>query len=121
MCSNCTHCGDVAQVSVKLLQWVLCICEWIFDLRSSASTSVFRVVPFSGCGLGSSPVPRWWEPPPAPTRVLLGPVSSHHPCAMELEQVLGIRGQLCVPLGVHAVASSLSLCVGKSKIACVAF
>ena len=28
---------------------------------------------------GGSPVPRWWEPPPAPTRVVLDPAASPPP------------------------------------------
>ena len=38
-----------------------------------------HVVPFSGWEAGGSPVPRWWEPPPAPTRVLLDPAASPPP------------------------------------------
>jgi hypothetical protein len=30
-----------------------------------------HVVPFSGWDGGGSPMLRWWEPPPAPFRVLL--------------------------------------------------
>ena len=37
------------------------------------------VVPFSGWEAGGSPVPRWWEPPPAPTRVVLDPAASPPP------------------------------------------
>ena len=37
------------------------------------------VVPFSGWEDGGSPVPRWWEPPPAPTRVVLDPAASPPP------------------------------------------
>ena len=37
------------------------------------------VVPFSGWEDGGSPVPRWWEPPPAPTRVVLYPAASPPP------------------------------------------
>ena len=37
------------------------------------------VVPFSGWEAGGSPVPRWWEPPPAPTRVLLDSAASTPP------------------------------------------
>ena len=44
----------------------------------------------------------------------------HHPCVMEVEQLLGAPYTVAVPLGVHAVASSLSLCVGRSTIGCVA-
>ena len=40
--------------------------------------------------------------------ILLPP---RHPCVMEVEQVLGFSGGVMFPLGVHAVASSLSLCV----------
>ena len=54
------------------------------------------VVPFSGWEDGGSPVPRWWEPPPAPTRVVLLP--PRHPCVMEVEQVLGFSGGVCFPL-----------------------
>ena len=38
-----------------------------------------HVVPFSGWEAGGSPLPRWWEPPPAPTRVLLDPAASPPP------------------------------------------
>ena len=38
-----------------------------------------HVVPFSGWEAGGSPVPRWREPPPAPTRVLLDPAASPPP------------------------------------------
>ena len=34
------------------------------------------MVPFSGWEAGGSPVPRSWEPPPAPTRVLTDPAAS---------------------------------------------
>ena len=37
------------------------------------------VLPFSGWEDGGSPVPRWWEPPPAPTRVVLDPAASPPP------------------------------------------
>ena len=37
------------------------------------------MVPFSGWEAGGSPLPRWWEPPPAPTRVLLDPAASPPP------------------------------------------
>ena len=37
------------------------------------------VMPFSGWEDGGSPVPRWWEPPPAPTRVVLDPAASPPP------------------------------------------
>ena len=37
------------------------------------------VGPFSGWEDGGSPVPRWWEPPPAPTRVVLDPAASPPP------------------------------------------
>ena len=38
----------------------------------------------------------------------------HHPCVMEIEQVLPFGAKLFVPHGVHAVAFNLGLCVGKS-------
>jgi hypothetical protein len=38
-----------------------------------------HVVPFSGWDGGGSPMLRWWEPPPAPTRVLLDPTASPLP------------------------------------------
>ena len=56
------------------------------------------------------------QPLPGCCLILLPP---HHPCVMELEQVLGCRGQVvCFPLGVHAVASSLSLCVAVHHRLC---
>jgi hypothetical protein len=38
-----------------------------------------HVVPFSGWDGGGSPMLQWWEPPPAPTRVLLDPTASPLP------------------------------------------
>jgi hypothetical protein len=46
------------------------------------------VVVFSGfqwMGCGGSPLLRWWEPPPAPTRVLLDPRLLDYPRVMEVE------------------------------------
>ena len=38
-----------------------------------------HVMAYSGWEDGGSPVPRWWEPPPAPTRVVLDPAASPPP------------------------------------------
>jgi hypothetical protein len=75
-----------------------------------------HAVPFSGWAGGDLPMLRWWEPPPAPTRVLLDPTASplpmSHRCGVGC-WVLGLvyRVQLVSPLFLHAVASSLSFCI----------
>ena len=73
----------------------------------------------NGLPVGGSPVPRWWELPPAPTRVFLDPAASPPPMCDGSGAGAGFRGQFVVPSGVHAIATSLSLCVRTSTIGCV--
>ena len=82
------------QVSYLVTRVPLSIWGWCrvgsWGLGGLGPCGAFRWL--GGCG---PPVPRWSEPPPAPTRVLLDPAASPLPCVMEVEQVLGVSGVVC--------------------------
>ena len=54
-----------------------------------------HVVPFSGWEVGGSSLPRWWEGPPAPTRVLFDPAASPPPMCDEIGAGFGFSGGVC--------------------------